>query len=151
MPYFQCFLAQAILFSPWHLEKLLEQVAVDQQIAVNEIRDVLRAAESEMMIITPYFIPRKKGIELVRELRARGIRITILTNSLATNNHTSVHSAYASYRKDLLKAGVELWEARVDAAKRTNADGVAKGEFLTLHTKGVLIDSAPLVPRRAMN
>jgi putative cardiolipin synthase len=74
-------------------------------------------------------------------LRAKGIRILLLTNSLATNNHTSVHSAYATYRKDLLKAGVELWEARADAAKITDPEGNSQLEKLTLHTKGVLIDS----------
>jgi putative cardiolipin synthase len=64
----------------------------------------------------------------------------VITNSLATNNHTSVHSSYASYRKDLLKAGVELWEARADAAKVTTDDGQTQLEHLTLHTKGILID-----------
>ncbi|MFW2405959.1 MAG: phospholipase D family protein [Gammaproteobacteria bacterium] len=121
-------------------QKLLEPVSDDQQIVVNEMRDALLAAEEEIYIFTPYFIPRKKGIELIKLLRERGIRIVLLTNSLATNNHTSVHSAYAKYRKDLLKAGVELWEARADAAKITAPDGESQLDHLTLHTKGILID-----------
>jgi len=121
-------------------QKLLEDVSDDQQIVVNEMRDALLAAEEEIYIFTPYFIPRKKGIELIKLLRERGIRIVLVTNSLATNNHTSVHSSYATYRKDILKAGVELWEARADAAKITAPDGEAQLEHLTLHTKGVLID-----------
>jgi hypothetical protein len=64
----------------------------------------------------------------------------LLTNSLATNNHTPVHSHYSSYRKDLLRAGVELWEARADAAKITTPDGQTELDQLTLHTKGILID-----------
>ncbi|MCP4289408.1 MAG: phospholipase D family protein [Gammaproteobacteria bacterium] len=89
---------------------------------------------------TPYFIPRKRGIEFIKELRAQGIRIVLLTNSLVTNNHTAVHSHYSSYRKDLLRAGVELWEARADAAKITTPDGQTELDQLTLHTKGILID-----------
>ena len=104
------------------------------------MRKALLAAEEEIVIFTPYFIPRKRGIELVKQLHDKGIRIVVITNSLATNNHTPVHSAYASYRKDLLNAGVELWEARVDAATITTDDGEADPGQLTLHTKGILID-----------
>lgn len=121
-------------------QKLLEDVSDEQQVVANEMREVLRAADSEIIISTPYFIPRKRGMELVEELRAKGIRILIFTNSLATNNHTSVHSAYASYRKDLIKAGVELWEARADAANITTEEAETQLVKLTLHTKGILID-----------
>jgi putative cardiolipin synthase len=121
-------------------QKLLEDVSQEKQIVVNEMRQAFREAESEIIIITPYLIPRDRGIELVKELIDRGIRITIVTNSLATNNHTMVHSAYASYRKRLLEAGVELWEARADAAKITTPEGESQLDKLTLHTKGILID-----------
>jgi putative cardiolipin synthase len=125
-------------------QKLLGEVTPEQQIVANEMREELLKAESEIVIVTPYFIPRERGIELIRKLRAKGVRITILTNSLATNNHTSVHSAYSGYRKRLLDAGVELWEARADAAKITMPDGETQLDKLTLHTKGVLIDSKKL-------
>jgi putative cardiolipin synthase len=121
-------------------DKLLQPVSDDQKIVASEIRQALLDAESEIIFITPYFIPRKGGIELIRKLRDKGIRITVLTNSLATNNHTPVHSAYAGYRRRLLDAGVELWEARVDAAKITTPDGETQLDKLTLHTKGILID-----------
>ena len=121
-------------------QKLLEDVSEEYQVVVNEMREVLRTAQSEIFISTPYFIPRKRGIELIEELRAKGIHIVLFTNSLATNNHTSVHSSYASYRKDILNAGVELWEARADAAKITTEDGETQLDKLTLHTKGIIVD-----------
>jgi putative cardiolipin synthase len=121
-------------------QKLLEEISDDQQVVVNDMREALAAAEREIYIFTPYFIPRKRGIAFIKELRAKGIRIVLLTNSLATNNHTPVHSHYASYRKDVLRAGVELWEARADAAKITTPDGKTELDQLTLHTKGILID-----------
>ena len=133
------YIAQARLITD-DPDKLLQDVSQEQQIVVNEIRQALLEAESEIIIITPYLIPRDRGIELVKKLHDRGIRITILTNSLATNNHTMVHSAYASYRKKLLEAGVELWEARADAAKITTPEGESQLDKLTLHTKGILID-----------
>jgi putative cardiolipin synthase len=133
------YIAEARLISD-DPQKLLQDVSPDMQHVANELRTALLAAEEEIIIFTPYLIPGKQGIELVKRLREKGIRIIILTNSLATNNHTPVHSAYATYRKDLLEAGVELWEARADAAKITTPEGESQLDKLTLHTKGILID-----------
>lgn len=121
-------------------QKLLEDVSPEYQVVVNELRNVFLEAEDEIVIFTPYFIPGKRGVEFLEQLRAKGLRIVVITNGLATNNHTPVHSSYATYRKDLLRAGVELWEARADAAKFTNEAGETQLEQLTLHTKGILID-----------
>ena len=121
-------------------DKLLNKISIEQQVVTREIWGILNAAQSEIIIYTPYFIPRERGIELIRTLTARGVRIVLITNSLATNNHTPVHSAYTSHRKNVLEAGVELWEARADAAKITAPDGSTQLDQLTLHTKGILID-----------
>ena len=120
--------------------KLREEVADEHKIVAAELAEELRNATREVIIWTPYFIPRERGIEFLRELRAKGLRIVLVTNSLATNNHTAVHSAYSGYRKAALEAGVELWEARADAAKITAPDGTTELDQLTLHTKGILID-----------
>jgi len=133
------YIADALLLTD-DPDKLLENVTDETQIVVNKMREVLADAKKEIIMFTPYFIPRERGLEFTRGLTAKGVRVIILTNSLATNNHTSVHSAYSSYRKDLLRAGVELWEARADAAKFTTEEGETQLEHLTLHTKGLLID-----------
>jgi putative cardiolipin synthase len=121
--------------------KLRAEISDEHQILAKEVADVLNAATQEIIIFTPYFIPGKSGIDFVRRLRDKGVRIVVVTNSLASNNHTAVHSAYSSYRKDLLEAGVELWEARADAAEITvDPDSTNLKNPLTLHTKGILID-----------
>jgi len=121
--------------------KLRAEISEEHQIVATEIAEVLDQAKQEIIIFTPYFIPGKSGIEFVRKLRDKGVRIVVVTNSLASNNHTAVHSAYASYRKDLLKAGVELWEARANASVITvESDDTTLTSPLTLHTKGILID-----------
>jgi putative cardiolipin synthase len=129
--------ARVIIDDP---QKLLEKVSDEQKIVATEIVNALNKAQKEIVIFTPYFIPRKKGVELLKDIAKKGVRIVLVTNSLATNNHTAVHSAYASYRKRILKAGVELYEARVDAAEIELEDGTKKYEHLTMHTKGILID-----------
>jgi putative cardiolipin synthase len=134
-PYFAD--ARTIIDDP---QKLLEKISPDQKIVANAIADALGNAEEEIIIFTPYFIPGKAGIELIENIRAKGVRIVLVTNSLASNNHTAVHSAYATYRKRVLKAGVELYEARADAAQVILDDGSKELEQLTLHTKGIIID-----------
>ena len=129
--------ARAIFDDP---QKLMEKVSDEHKIVTNEIAAALDSATAEIILFTPYLIPGEKGMELVEKIRARGVRVVVVTNSLASNNHTPVHSAYASYRKRLLAAGVELWEARGDAAEEVQDDGSKTLENLTLHTKGIMID-----------
>jgi putative cardiolipin synthase len=118
-------------------EKLVVPVAPEQQILVNRLHEVVSNAQQEVIVFTPYLVPGDQGVEFWGSLAERGVRVVILTNSLASNNHTAVHSGYAKYRKPLLDAGVELYEARADAV--TPGAGV-EAEALTLHTKALLID-----------
>ncbi len=129
--------ARMIVDSP---QKLREKISEEHQIVATELAETLENAEREVIIITPYFIPGKSGIEFVKKLRAKGLRIVLVTNSLASNNHTAVHSAYSSYRKRLLNAGVELWEVRANAVQHTGGQDKLLKEQITLHTKGILID-----------
>jgi cardiolipin synthase C len=120
--------------------KLLASVSQEQKIVATRIAAAIAAAQEEIIVFTPYFIPGPIGIDLIREVCERGVRVILVTNSLATNNHIAVHSAYSSYRKQILMAGVELWEARRDASMGAGKDGSKESENLTLHTKGVIID-----------
>lgn len=126
-------------------QKLLAKIADEHKIAAGAIGAALAAAQSEVILFTPYLIPRQTGLDLLREIRQRGVRVVVVTNSLATNNHTAVHSAYASYRKPLLEMGVELWEARADAAKVVAEDGSTMLDRLTLHAKGMVIDRRTVI------
>ncbi len=82
-------------------------------------------------------------MQFVRDLVTSGLRVVILTNSLASNNHVPVHSAYARYRHDVIRAGAELYEARANAARMLNEDREGP-DTLTLHTKAILIDRKQL-------
>jgi putative cardiolipin synthase len=104
-----------------------------------EITRRFREAETEVLIITPYFVPGKKGVETLIELMNRGTRVVVITNSLASTNHLPVHSGYARYRKPLLQAGAEIYEIRADAV-RLNEDAVEQPDTLTLHSKATIID-----------
>ena len=102
--------------------------------------EALQSAEEELIVLSPYFVPRKTGIEIFSELQARGVQVTIVTNSLAANNQIIVHGGYAPSRKPLLKSGVRIYEVRPDADVRGTEIVAASGAKTTLHTKAFLID-----------
>jgi putative cardiolipin synthase len=111
----------------------------DHAVLAVELARRFRAASKEIIIVTPYYVPRSGGAEFVEELLARGIRVIIVTNSLASTNHVAVHSGYSRYRKRLLKAGAEFYEVRADSPTDENEWGHAP-EMMTLHSKATVID-----------
>lgn len=129
--------AELITDSP---DKLLHEVG-DKEMAVlaQEKGRRLAAAQREIVLITPYFIPQQGGLDLVRELVARGVRVVIVTNSLASTNHVAVHGHYARYRRPLLQAGAELYEIRAEFEGQATTWGHSPDQ-VTLHSKASIID-----------
>jgi putative cardiolipin synthase len=105
----------------------------------NEIGRRFRAAQKEIIIVSPYFIPQDNGAKLLEELMANGIKVIIITNSLASTNHVPVHSRYRGYRKRLLKAGAEIYEIKADVVGDENEWG-GRPEMVTLHSKATVVD-----------
>ena len=124
-------------------DKLVNQINETHMRLVMELREVILNAEREVVFISPYYVPGKQGVQFVRDLVAKGLRVVILTNSLASNNHVPVHSAYARYRRDVIRAGAELYEARANAAREIKNDENAP-DAMTLHTKAFIIDRRKL-------
>jgi len=120
-------------------DKLTNKIGEEHMRLVNDFKEVLLSAEKEVVFITPYYVPRDKGVQFVRDLVDKGITVIIFTNSLASNNHVPVHSAYARYRRDVIRAGAELYEARANAARDLSPDEDGP-DMLTLHTKLYLVD-----------
>ncbi len=121
-------------------EKLLNKVSTDYKTLVTVLAAVVDEAESEVVVITPYFIPGKNGVEFWRNITSKGVRVVVVTNSLASNNHTPVHAGYARYRHDMIDAGVELYEVRVDASKLPEGSDQPGYDSVTLHIKALVID-----------
>jgi putative cardiolipin synthase len=107
--------------------------------------DLAGATERELMIQTAYLIPAREGIAKMREMVARGVRVRIMTNSLMSNNHLTVHAHYSKYRKAMIEAGVELYELRADAGLVAHYEGLhqrAADSHAGLHTKAILVDGS---------
>jgi putative cardiolipin synthase len=99
----------------------------------------LEDVERELLVEVAYFVPRKRGSEAIERLRERGVRVRVLTNSLSSNDVVAAHAGHASYRKRLVKAGVELHEVRADSAavQKTLLSGDSRA---SLHTKTAVFD-----------
>ena len=80
-------------------------------------------------------------MEALRDITAKGVGVTVLTNSLRATDVAAVHSGYARYRKDLLKAGVELYEVKPDFAPPKAKDkGLTGSSATSLHAKTFVVD-----------
>lgn len=101
----------------------------------------LAMAEERVLLSTAYLVPDQQFVDLLEGLVERGVEVTLLTNSLASNNHMVAHTAYKQRRKKLLRIGVNLYEARDDSAFITEySTPPVEPTFLGLHSKAIVID-----------
>ena len=107
---------------------------------VEPLIEALQSAKEQVIVVSPYFVPLKTGIRFFSELEARGVEVTIVTNSLAANNQVTVHGGYAPSRKPLLRSGVRIYEVRPDVEVAGSQIVAASGAKSTLHTKAFFVD-----------
>ncbi|MBU8536754.1 phospholipase D family protein [Falsiroseomonas tokyonensis] len=107
-----------------------------------EIADALRKAQREALLISPYFVPGKAGLALLLDLVARGVKVSVVTNSLAATDVVAVHGGYAHYREPLLRAGVSLFELKPSGEDESTSAFGSRGA--SLHTKAFVVDDGPI-------
>ena len=128
---------QLVVDSP---DKGIKKKAAEADSIVTPLFESLRSAERRLVVISPYFVPRKEGIAGLIEVKNKGVEVVIITNSLAANNQFTVHGGYAPSRKPLLEAGIKIYEVRPDADVQGTEFIDASGATATLHTKAFVVD-----------
>jgi putative cardiolipin synthase len=103
---------------------------------------LVSTADRELLITNAYIIPGERGIEKMTELSARGVKIRILTNSLASHDVPAVNSHYKQWRRPIIESGVQLYEIRPDAAIKPEVSDTppTQAEFMGLHVKALVVD-----------
>ncbi len=97
--------------------------------------------EHDMLIISPYFVPGKEGVDWIREQTAHGVKVTVLTNSLAATDVVAVNAGYQHYREDLLDAGVHLYELKPTGSRKVKSEHKFFGSSkASLHAKTYVFD-----------
>ncbi|HEX9720162.1 MAG TPA: phospholipase D family protein [Ramlibacter sp.] len=121
---------------------------------VDGLLQLMGEARQDVLIVSSYFVPGAPMMQAFARMRAKGVRIRVLTNSLASTDAPAAHAGYARYRKDLLALGVELYELRADQEGTLGGMGSTAGfgsgrapggsksgaSRASLHTKAVILD-----------
>ena len=113
-----------------------------EELLISQLAPYITSAKSDVVIVSPYFVPGQQATEALCKLSRDGVRVRILTNSLVSNDVAAVHAGYAKYRKPLLRCGVELYELNEQLKEHeqkvfTWLPGLAKS---SLHAKTMTFD-----------
>ncbi len=110
----------------------------------HRVAEEVERAQRDLILVSPYLVPGESEMALIRRLRERGVRVRILTNSLASTDMPIVHVGYMRYRVPLLEAGCELYEVRPELGKPESGHGLIKSgasNQFGLHAKVIVIDN----------
>lgn len=125
-------------------------LAAGSDTVVEGLLQLIGQSRRDLLIISPYFVPGDDMKQAFAAARARGVRVRVLTNSLASNDAPVAHVGYARHREEMLTMGVELYELRSGQADFGSALG-ASGASVTgeskamLHSKVLVLDGRLLV------
>ena len=111
---------------------------------MQRLGELMRDARHDFLIISPYFVPHDAGVKAAGELTQRGVRIAVLTNSLAATDAVAVQAGYSPYRVPLLQHGVELYEFK-PRQETPRASFAGSRSRASLHAKTYVIDRKILV------
>jgi len=124
-----------------------------QDTTVDGLLELISRARTEVLIVSPYFVPGERMMKQFASLRQRGVRVRVLTNSLASNDAPAAHVGYTRYRAALLAMGIELYEMRAEQEGTVRSFGTLGGSTghatgssrASLHAKVVVVDQRLLV------
>jgi len=123
-------------------DRVLPDTEVPTQDGVLALAEIVQRAHREVLIANAYIIPGERMLDILRDATDRGVRIRMLTNSLASQDVPAVTKAYGRHREELLEAGVELYEFRSDPEIQPGIVDTApvRAEFAGYHVKTLVVD-----------
>lgn len=80
------------------------------------LEKALGKPQRELDLVSPYFVPGRGGTQALVALAESGVKVRVLTNSLAATDVSPVHAGYSKYRKNLLEGGVTIYELKPGVA-----------------------------------
>ena len=123
-------------------DKLEKNKGWKEQLLLTQLTPYIKESKEEFILVSPYFVPGKAGADALCELSKQGVKVHVLTNSLASNDVAAVHTGYTRHRKELLRCGVKLYELNEQLKKAeskifTWLPGLSKS---SLHAKTMAFD-----------
>ena len=124
---------------------------ISNDTAVDGLLSLMSSAKTDLLVVSPYFVPGPEMMRQFEAIRKRGVRVRVLTNSLASNDAVAAHAGYARYREGLIAMGIEMYEMRAEqrgtlSSFGTGSTGGSRGASrASLHAKAVVVDNRLLV------
>lgn len=115
------------------------------QLMITRLADILERVEDNLDLISAYFVPGRGGADFFGALAREGRQVRILTNSWQATDVPMVHAGYVKYRRELLAAGVQLYELRPvegQPAQGRAELGSMGSSGSSLHAKTFSVDDA---------
>ena len=109
---------------------------------MSQLAPYILESRKQYILVSPYFVPGERAAEALCEMSGRGVQVSILTNSLASNDVAAVHTGYIRHRKQLLRCGVTIYELNEQLKEEEKKlfswlPGLSKS---SLHAKNMSID-----------
>jgi putative cardiolipin synthase len=121
--------------------KTLDTAARKDVLLLTEVLPLMGPPNASFDLVSPYFVPGDEGTASLERLAQRGVKVRVLTNSLAATDVAPVHAGYAKRRCDLLRAGVRLYELKPSARPyEKEMKTVGSSSAVQLHAKTSEVD-----------
>ena len=88
-------------------------IATQDQLMINQMGTILGSIETRLDLVSAYFVPGHRGTDWLSEIALSGKDVRVVTNAMNTTDVPLVHAGYTKYRRELLKAGVRLYELKL--------------------------------------
>ncbi|HEX9180629.1 MAG TPA: phospholipase D family protein [Burkholderiales bacterium] len=107
---------------------------------------LVQGAQSRIVIQSPYLVLSDRAMDLFRQITARGVKVRINTNALASTDNLMAFSGYRNQRNRLLEMGLQIHEYKPapEVQRALMQDAVAatrKAPVFSLHAKTLVVDS----------
>jgi putative cardiolipin synthase len=115
----------------------------EQRRLLDTLEYLAEPSHKELLIVTPYLIPVGDFLEDLERLAREGVKVTIVTGGMDSNNHTVAHAHYRKYRKPVLRGGSTLveYKSQPEESQRNIADvPPVESDFICLHIKTLVGD-----------
>lgn len=116
----------------------------EPKLTARVLYELVQAAESEVLLESAYLVIDDRQLEELKKITASGVDVKALTNSMASNDLVTNHSAYAGRRLDMLEHGMLLFELKPEAElcfeSTQDLSKCAPAAAYGLHTKSAVFD-----------
>lgn len=117
--------------------------ATQEEMLTHHLNRAIGSAKKQVDLVSPYFVPRKTGVKDFQELLSKpNMKVRVLTNSYEATDVAAVHAGYMKRRKDLIKAGMEVYELKAQSSGNLKHSGKTPfgSSGSSLHAKTFAVD-----------